>query len=105
MGKNLTFGEALALVKQGKMIAREGWNGLFVFMQVPSTINKEIVPKMQSLPQSVKDEFQRRFDDPNEQIDAIYYNNQLAVVGKSNLISGYSPSPADTLANDWIVLD
>jgi hypothetical protein len=104
--KNLTFGLAVAALKGGKMIAREGWNGkgLFVFMQVPSTINKEIVPKMQSLPQSVKDEFQRRFDDASEQIDAIYYSNQMALVGKSNTISGWSPSSSDTLAEDWFIL-
>ena len=74
-------------------------------MQVPSTIKREIVPKMQSLPQSVKDEFERRFNDPNEQIDAIYYDNQLALVNPSNLITGWAPSVSDSLAIDWVVLD
>jgi len=60
---------------------------------------------MQSLPQSVKDEFQRRFDDPNQQIDAIYYNNQLALVSLSNVITGWSPSTSDALAEDWMILD
>ena len=78
---------------------------MFVFMQVPSTIGKEIVPKMQSLPQTVKDEFQRRFESPSEQIDAIYYDNQLALVNPSNLITGWSPSTSDALAVDWVILD
>ncbi len=73
--KGLTFGQAVEAVKKGAMISREGWNGkdLFVFMQVPATIGREVVPNMQSLPQAVKDEFGIRFNDPSQQIDAIYY--------------------------------
>lgn len=102
-----TFGEAIKAAKEGKRITRGGWNGkgLFVFMQVPSEINKDIVPRMQSLPQSVKDEFQRRFDSPEEQISSIYYSNQLALVNPSNLITGWSPSVSDALAEDWAILD
>ena len=105
--QTLNFGEAIEALKKGKRVQRTGWNGkgLFVFMQVPSCINREIVPKMQSLPQSVKDEFERRFNDPDKQIDAIYYDNQLALVNQSNLINGWAPSVSDSLANDWIVLD
>lgn len=102
----MDFGKAIEALKQGKMVTRSGWNGkgLFVFMQVPAEINKEIVPKMQSLPQSVKDEFQKRFDIPSYQVDAIYYSNQLALVSASNLITGWAPSTSDALAEDWIIL-
>ena len=103
----MKIGEAIEALKEGKRVQRSGWNGkgLFVFMQVPSEINKDIVPKMQSLPQSVKDEFARRFNDPNEQISSIYYDNQLAIVNSSNLINGWAPSVSDSLASDWIILD
>jgi len=69
----MTFGEATEHLNEGRLIQRSGWNGkgLFVFRQVPATINRTIVPKMQSLPQPVKDEFERRFNDETEQIDAI----------------------------------
>lgn len=103
----MNFGEATSELRAGKRIQRTSWNceGLFVFMQIPSTISKEIVPRMQSLPQSVKDEFERRFNDTEAQIDSIYYSDQLALVNSSNIITSYSPSCADTLAIDWIVLD
>lgn len=103
----LSFGNAIEALKQGKRVCRQGWNGkgMFVFMQVPATINKEIVPKMQSLPQTVKDEFQRRFDSEDAQVDAIYYDNQLAIVNTSNLVNGWAPSVSDALAEDWIVLE
>lgn len=101
----MKFGEALAELKEGKMIARHGWNGktLFVFRQIPSIVDKSLVPKMQSLPDLVKKEFEKRFNDPNEQIDAIYYDNQLAIVNSSNLICGWTPSVSDSLAEDWFI--
>jgi hypothetical protein len=103
----MNFGLAIEALKQGKRIQRSGWNGkgLFVFMQIPATITKDIVPKMTSLPDSVKAEFERRFNDPAEQIDAIYYSNQMALVGPSNSVNGWAPSASDTLAEDWIILD
>ena len=103
----MNFGQAVEALKKGEMVRRTYWDNpkVFVFMQVPATIGKDIVPKMQSLPQSVKVEFQRRFDNPSEQVDSIYYNDQLAIVNTSNLISGYSPSSSDALAEDWVVLN
>ena len=103
----LSFGKAIEALKEGKRVERLGWNGkgLFVFMQVPATINRVIVPKMQSLPQTVKDEFEKRFNNDKQQLHSIYYQNQLALVGSDNLITGWSPSTSDALAEDWVVLD
>ena len=109
MTTNQTFGQAIEALKEGKRVSREGWNGkgLFVFRQVPSEIRKDIVPKMQSLPQSVKDEFQRRFDSglAYNGLCYIQYSNQLALVDIKNNITGWSPSTSDALADDWNILD
>ena len=105
---NLTFGHAIEALKQGKRVAREGWNGkgMFVFMQVPSDINEGIVPNMQSLPQSVKDEFVRRFDEKRQvPLTEIHYRNQLAMVYPDNTIYGWLASPSDVLEEDWCILD
>lgn len=109
----MNFGEAIELVKEGRMIQRTGWNGkgLFVFMQIPANIDvKTIVPTMQSLPQSVKDEFKRRLELDNESTEgkavlyySITYINQLALVDSLNLITGWSPSVSDALAEDWVL--
>lgn len=98
---NLNFGQAIEALKEGKRIAREGWNGkgMFVFMQVPSVIHFDIIPKMTSLPQYVKDEFQRR------NLETITYKNQLAMVYPDNTIYGWVASPSDVLENDWCILD
>ena len=97
----MNFGEAVAALKDGKMIQREGWNGkgLFVFMQVPAIISIDTVPKMQSLPQSVKDEFVSRT------MATISYENQMAIVNQSNQINGWVPSSSDTLAEDWVIVE
>lgn len=96
----MKFGEAIEAAKQGKRISRSGWNGkgLFVFQQVPAQIGIDIVPRMQSLPQSVKDEFVRRGVD-------IHYSDQLALVNLNSEVSGWAPSGPDSLAEDWQILD
>ena len=66
MGRTLvnkvSFGEAVKALNNGQMVSREGWNGkgLFVFRQVPSQIDFEIIERMQSLPDKVKKEFAER---------------------------------------------
>ena len=53
----MSFGDAIEILKQGGAIRRKGWNGkgLMVFKQVPAHIESDVIPKMQSLPQSAKD--------------------------------------------------
>lgn len=110
----VNFGQAIEALKQGKRVAREGWNGkgLFIFMQVPATIGKEVIPKMQSLPQSVKDEFKRRENalygttENDGRFDfTINYKNQLAMVYPDSTIYGWVASPSDVLEEDWCILD
>lgn len=112
------FGEAIKALKQGKRVQRNGWNGkgLFIFMQVPSQVGIDIVPKMTSLPQLVKDEFKRRHDQyqnsTNEELKnfrrhavSISYKNQLVMVYPDNTIYGWVASPSDVLEEDWVILD
>lgn len=109
------FGTAIKALKQGKRVQRQGWNGkgLFIFMQVPSSVAIEIVPKMTSLPDSVKAEFEKRHNRLNVStgtFDPIYFNsityqNQLAMVYPDNKIYGWVASPSDVLEEDWIILE
>lgn len=106
----MSFGEAVTALKEGKRVQRVGWNGkgLFIFMQIPADIDIDIVPKMQSLPQSVKDEFIRRSENPENEVPVfqyIRYRNQLAMVYPDNHIYGWLPSPTDVLSSDWTILD
>jgi len=107
MSKYVSIGLAAEALKQGKRVRCADWpaDKKFIFVQVASSIGSAIVPKMQSLPQPVKDYFQSTFDSPSEQIDAIYYGNQIALVGLSNSIESYSPTCRDLLSDYWEILD
>lgn len=52
----MNFGKAIERVKTRSYIARRAnWNDeVFIFSQVPANINRETIPKMQSLPEVVK---------------------------------------------------
>lgn len=96
MIKNQTFGQAIEALKEGKIVSRAGWNGkgLFVFRQVPSQVPFEVISKMTSLPQAVKDVFIKSGA-------PITYQNQFCIVYPDNSLHGWQPSGSDALANDW----
>ena len=99
---NLPFGTALNLLRAGFCVRRRGWNGkgLFVVKQVPAHITEEIIPKMQSLPQSAKDIIMAR---ENKYID---YTNQMLIVNPDGRADSWVPSSSDVFAEDWeIALD
>jgi hypothetical protein len=107
---SLSFGEALTAMKAGKMVTRFGWNGngMFVFKQIQAKVSMDIVPKMSSLPQSVKDEFimraARRVDRGGTTLDdyaSIRYYNQFCIVKQNNDLYSWVPSANDICANDW----
>jgi hypothetical protein len=101
----MNFAQALEAFKEGNPVSRYSWNNkLFVFRQVPSIISKDIVPKMQSVPDAVKAVFQMKFDNPSEQVSDLHYIDQFAIVDSSLFIRGWAPSPADTLSEDWYIV-
>lgn len=100
--QNLSFGEALQALEAGKCIRRESWIGdKFVVKQIDSDINAEIVPKMQSLPDSAKELIGRTADKD------IHYRNQCLLIKQfpsSSVATNYVPDWNDMFAKDWMVL-
>jgi hypothetical protein len=96
----VNYGEAIVALKEGKMVQRIGWNGagMFAFMQIPSEVPEVIIPKMSSLPPLVKEALVKRGGN-------LHYSNQFALVKQDNTINGWVASSADTLAEDWVVLN
>ena len=96
-----SFSEAIKLLKQGKALRRSGWNGknLFVIKQIPAHIESDIIPKMQSLPQSAKDLIinGKGFIDYTSQ--CLIYN------GNTGRADSWVPSISDIFAEDWEVAD
>lgn len=94
---SMNFGDAIDVLKQGGAIRRKGWNGkgLFVVKQIPAHISEEIIPKMQSLPQSAKDIIMAR---ENKVID---YTNQMLIINPDGRADSWVPSVSDIFAEDW----
>lgn len=100
-GKNLSFGEALVAIKEFKVLRREGWNGkgLVVFRQVPAYITGDIVPNMQSLPDSAKTIIMAT----QAKVD---YTSQMLIFNTNNgRADSWVPSISDALAEDWEIVD
>lgn len=100
--KNLSFGEALQALEAGKCIRRESWVGdKFVTKQIDSDINAEIVPKMQSLPDSAKELINKTHRED------IHYRNQCLMIvqdTETSVATNYVPDWNDMFAKDWVVL-
>ena len=80
----MDFGKAIQLVKEGKKVQREGWNGKNQYIELVTNISYtnaegKIV---------------------NAEHNAIG-NSAIAFVGTSGVQLGWLASQADMLANDW----
>lgn len=96
----MSFGIAIQALKFGLAIRRSGWNGkgLFVVKQVPARIGSDVIPKMQSLPQSAKDLILagKGFIDYTSQ--CLIYNENT---GRAD---SWVPSISDVFAEDWEIV-
>ena len=100
--KGLNFGEVIKLLNDGYAVARATWGeNTFLVKQVPTTIGQEIVLGMTSLTSTVKNVIKNEFK--KQQMDSIYYNQQLILFNDSLLINSYSASADDIFAEDWYV--
>lgn len=97
---NFSFGVAVNLLKQGFVVRRQGWNcNMFIVKQVPAHIAADIIPNMQSLPQSAKDIIMAR-KEPH-----IDYTNQMLIINPDGRADSWVPSSSDVFAEDWEVVD
>lgn len=83
----------------GAVVTREAFDrNIVVFLQIPASINKDIVPKMTSLSPQTKDFIM-------EHSQAINYHDQCIKYNKATSAATYFiPTIEDVYANDWIVV-
>lgn len=95
-----SFGEAIEALKFGLPIRRKGWNGkgMFVIKQVPAHIDSNIIPKMQSLPQSAKDLILKGKGFIDYTSQCLIYNENI---GRAD---SWVPSISDVFAEDWEIV-
>ena len=93
-------GVAIEALKFGLAIRRKGWNGkgLWVIKQVPAHIESDIVPKMQSLPQSAKDLILKGKGFIDYTSQCLIYNENTGHA------DSWVPSISDVFAEDWEIV-
>ena len=84
----MNFGKAIETLKEGKKVAREGWNGKSQYIELATNISYvnaegEVI---------------------NCEHNAIG-NKAIAFVGTSGVQMGWLASQADMLAEDWIAVE
>ena len=94
------FGIAIQALKSGFAIRRQGWNdkGLFIIKQVPAHIGSDVIPKMQSLPQSAKDLILSGKGYIEYISQCLIYNEDT---GRAD---SWVPSISDIFAGDWEIV-
>lgn len=85
----MNFGQAIELLKAGKAVKRDGWNGkgMFVYFVPPGSY-----PARTGIAQSF-------FGD-----ELVPYNAYFAIKNVDDTVSTWVPSVNDCLAEDWKVL-
>lgn len=112
MVENQNFGQAIEALKQGKRVARQGWNGkgMFIFERPADELEVGfIIDKVKSLPQSVKDFFKAKDEKeaPSEQgLSKVKFGSYLCMyAADGSIVNGWLASQTDMLSNDWCILD
>ena len=86
--KIIDFGKAIELLKEGKKLQREGWNGKGQYIELATNISY-----INSIGELV-----------NADHEAIG-NKAIAFVGTSGVQLGWLASQADMLAEDWKIVE
>lgn len=103
--KDLSFGEALEVVKEGGLVKRNGWNGknMFIFMRPGDSIDPAQIQQIKSLPHAYKTTLVGVTFQEGERIKFTSYLCMKAA--DNSVVNGWLASQTDMLACDWEVLE
>jgi hypothetical protein len=95
--ENLTFGQALAHLKNGGKVARKGWNGkeMFLFLLPGGIIHKEAI-----YDPTLKKVLENNGKDYFEGLSSIRMKT-----ADDKILTGWLASQTDMLAEDWEIVE
>jgi hypothetical protein len=101
--EKFNFGTAIELLKEGKCVCREGWNGknLFICKQIPCELHGNIIANIQSLPADAKKILLARGTVDN--VSALKYTNQCLIINADGRADSWVCSISDMFAEDWML--
>jgi len=97
MEEPITFGQALEALKQGKRIARKGWNGkgMFLFLLPAGTVPTKVIHDP-ALKQVIEEQIN---GDTFEALGSI-----RMFTADKKILTGWLASQTDMLSDDWVIL-
>lgn len=98
MLENLNFGQAIEALKQGKRVARKGWNGkrMFIFLLSAGTVPTKAIHDP-TLRQVIEQEI------GGETFEAL--GSIRMFTADKKILKGWLASQTDMLSEDWVILD
>lgn len=107
----MSFGLAIEALKQGKRVARAGWNGkgMWLFIRPVQEVNiRTVVEKVQTMPQSVKAYFDAKDDRTNPGefgLGTVKFSAYICMLAADgSVVNGWLASQTDMLADDWAIV-
>jgi len=94
--EDMTFGDAIIMLKEGKKVARKGWNGKGMYLYLVSgSLVYEINLRGEAEKHAKRNEF-----------GEVVFNDHIDMVAADgSIVVGWLASQTDMLAEDWIVLN
>ena len=100
-----TFGQAIGSLKNGFLVARQGWNGkgMFLFMRPFDELKDDfIVDTVKSLPFNFKEWVKAH---PNESGSRFFKAYICMKAADGSIVNGWNATQVDMLAEDWVLVD
>lgn len=96
MNENLNFGDAIKALKEGKKVARKGWNGknMWLWLKPAVTIKSEWC----------KDPMLKEIVDANGG-EAEALGTICMKTADNKILTGWLASQTDMLCDDWVVIE
>ena len=96
MNENLNFGDAIKALKEGKKVARKGWNGknMYLWLKPAVTIKAEWC----------KDPMLKEIVDTNGG-EAEALGTICMKTADNKILTGWLASQTDMLCEDWVVVE
>ena len=113
MIENQNFGQAIEALKEGKRVARQGWNGkgMFIFERPADELPAQmVIENVKSIPDSVKlflhNKYKHDYIGASGKIFKIKFGAYLCMYdADGSIVNGWLASQTDMLSNDWCILD
>lgn len=98
---NMTFGDALAALKQGARVARAGWNGKGMWLSLSCNGSREVAAENFWSPHNAA--FARENGGKALVLPAITMKT-VDATGREAILMGWLASQTDMLSEDWLIV-